>query len=111
MNSDVNKYTKRGALEWHTVSRQLERLRDVDLREEMDEIYEALTSQSEWQCISVAPRNGDRIYAYAPPAHYGVVAFDGRDWESVDGHGVGLNIGFFPTHWQPLTPPQDKDLK
>ena len=62
----------------------------------------------EWQKIESAPRDGTHIFGIDEDINQhgfynqGVVMFNNGEWESLFHYGLGMDIGFYPTHWQPL---------
>lgn len=59
-----------------------------------------------WQPIDDAPKDGTTIFGVdAKMGNRGMVSFNGREWEMVDGlTNMPAGVGFYPTHWHSLLP-------
>lgn len=82
-------------------------------RDELLAEVEALEKQNQWQEISTAPKDGDRILVFTGcRAEYAVVEWDEDDKAFITdylGKG-GYQMVLSATHWQPLPSPPNDDL-
>jgi hypothetical protein len=59
----------------------------------------------DWMPIETAPKDTPIYACEEAHAYFGNVVWNGSEWEAVNFQGSLMGIGFYPTHWAPITSP------
>jgi hypothetical protein len=59
----------------------------------------------DWKPIESAPKDTPIYACEEAHGYFGNVIWNGSEWEAVNFQGSLMGIGFYPTHWAPITSP------